>query len=136
MNLNRYLQQHKSIESEMKTIQSLLNTGEIQQNAGEIALNISTLAGKIKMHLLMEDQYLYPGLQKSEDEKVKKLAKAYQEEMGDLAEKFTIYKDKYNTKQKIAQNLSSLKSETVTILQAIEKRIQKEEKELYTFIES
>ncbi len=134
MNLNNYLEQHKTVESEITTIKSLINTNDVQQNAGDIALHISTLAGKIRIHLLMEDKYLYPNLQKSDDERVKRLAKDYQKEMGNLSEKFIAYKDKYNTKQKIAQNLSTIEQETTDIFLVIEKRIQREEKELYKFI--
>jgi len=134
MNLNNYLEQHRTMESEITTIKSLINTKDVQQNAGDIALHISTLAGKLKIHLSMEDKYLYPGLQNSDDERVKKLAEDYQKEMGDLAEKFVTYKDKYNTKLKIVQNLSTLKQETTNILLVIEKRIYREEKELYKFI--
>lgn len=132
MELNNYLEQHRVLESEITTIKSLINRNDVQQNAGDIALHISTLAGKIKFHLSMEDKYLYPELQRSEDERVKKLASDYQKEMGDLAEKFVTYKDKYNTKPKILQNLSIINQETTQIFLAIEKRIQKEEKELYT----
>lgn len=134
MNLNNYLEQHKTVESEITTIKSLINMNDIQQNAGDIALHVSTLAGTIKIHLSLEDKYLYPGLQKNDDERVKKLAEDYQKEMGDLAEKFVTYKDKYNTRQKIAQNLSTLRQETTNILLEIEKRIHREEKELYKFI--
>lgn len=131
MEINNYLEQHRALESEITTIKSLINKNDVQQNAGDIGLHISTLAGKIKFHLSMEDKYLYPGLQRSDDERVKKLASDYQKEMGDLAEKFVIYKDKYNTKPKILQNLSTINQETTQIFLAIEKRIQKEEKELY-----
>jgi hypothetical protein len=131
MDLNNYLEQHRAMELEITTIKSLINTNDVQQNAGEIALHISTLAGKIKIHLSMEDQYLYPGLQRSEDERVKNLAADYQKEMGDLAGKFVTYKDKYNTKPKILQNMSSVKQETSQIFLAIEKRIRREENELY-----
>lgn len=134
MILNNYLEQHKTVEAEIAIIKSLMNTDDILQNIEEIALHVSTLAGKIKIHLSMEDKYLYPNLQKSDDEQVKKLAEEYQKEMGDLSEKFAAYKDKYNTRPKILQNLSTLKQETTNILLAIEKRIQREEKELYKFI--
>lgn len=134
MILNNYLEQHKTVEAEIAIIKSLMNTDDILQNIEEIALHVSTLAGKIKIHLSMEDKYLYPNLQKSDDEQVKKLAEEYQKEMGDLSEKFVAYKDKYNTRPKILQNLSTLKQETTSILLAIEKRIQREEKELYKFI--
>lgn len=134
MNLNTYLEQHMAVEAEISTIKSLINTNNVQQNAGAIALHISTLAGKIKIHLSMEDKYLYPDLEKSENEQVGKLALDYQKEMGNLAEKFVTYKDKYNTKQKIEQNLSTIIQETTQILLAIENRIQREESELYKFI--
>ena len=134
MNLNNYLEQHRGIEAEITTIRTLINKNDVQQNAGDIALHISTLAGKMKIHLSIEDKYLYPGLQVSEDERVKKLATDYQKEMGDLAETFVAYKDIYNTKQKIVQNLSTVKHDTTKILLAIEKRIEREENELYKFI--
>ncbi|HHU73756.1 MAG TPA: hemerythrin domain-containing protein [Clostridiales bacterium] len=136
MNLNNYLEQHKRVEAEITTIKSLLKIDDIEENAGEMARHISTLAGIIKIHLSMEDKYLYPGLQDSEDEGVKELAIDYQNEMGDLAEKFVLYKDKYNTKTKILLNQSSLNQDTTDILQAIEKRLQREEDELYKFIEN
>lgn len=134
MDLKNYLEQHRALVSEITIINSLINMNDVQQNAGNIALHISTLSGKIKIHLSMEDKYLYPELQKSEDERIKKLTADYQKEMGDLAEKFLAYKDKYNTKPKILQNLATIKQETTQIFQAIEKRVQREEKELYKFI--
>lgn len=134
MNLKNYIDQHKRIEEEIVAIKSLINTDDYLENAGDIARHISTLAGKLKVHLSMEDKYLYPILQEREDERVKKLADNYQKEMGDLADKFTAYKDLYNTKLKIMQNQSNFKQDTSNILEAIEKRLNKEENELYNFI--
>lgn len=134
MNLANYLDQHKRVETEITTINSLIDKNDIEQNAGDIARHISTLAGILKVHLSMEDNYLYPDLQKSEDEEVKNLAVNYQKEMGDLAVKLAIYKDKYNTKSKIMQNQATFKEETTNILREIEQRLHKEEKELYNYI--
>ena len=134
MDIKNYLEQHQALITEITTIKSLMSANDVQQHAGDIALHISTLAGKIKIHLSMEDKYLYPGLQESEDKHVRKIADDYQKEMGDLAEKFVNYKDKYNTKPKILQNLEIIKQETTQIFQAIEKRVEREEKELYKFL--
>ena len=91
-------------------------------------------AGKIKIHLSMEDKYLYPELQKRGSEQARKMAIAFQGEMGGLADAFFEYKNQYNTAPKVLQNLGKLQSDRLNIFGKIEKRTQKEEKELYKLI--
>lgn len=134
MNLKNYLEQHHTIAAEIEVIKKLVLDSDIEKNASDIALHISTLAGKIKVHLSMEDKYMYPELEKSEDEHIKKMAEKYQREMGNLAEDFTLYKDKYNTKLKILNHKQEIKSETTNIFGEIEQRVHKEESELYQYI--
>lgn len=134
MDLKNYMDQHESIKEELSAIKKLTSGNDVEENAKEIALHVSTLAGRIKIHLSMEDKYLYPELQKSGSEQERKMALAFQDEMGGLAEAFVVYKDQYNTVPKILQNLGKLQSDTWNILDKIEKRIQKEERELYKLI--
>lgn len=134
MDLKNYLEQHESIKEEMNAIKKLTASSNIADHARDIALHISTLAGRIKIHLSMEDKYLYPGLKERGSEQIKNMATAYQKEMGGLADVFVIYKDQYNTAPKIQQNLKNLKSDTDKVFSEIEKRINKEESELYKFI--
>ncbi|MDD3239806.1 MAG: hemerythrin domain-containing protein [Lachnospira sp.] len=134
MNLKSYLDQHEAVKEEIKIIKSLIGSGNYEKNGRDIALHISTLAGKIKVHLSMEDKYLYPGLIEKGNADVKKMANSYQREMGDLADEFVKYKDKYNTNPKLLQSAESIKSDTEKIFQKIETRMQREENELYKFI--
>lgn len=135
MNLKMYLEQHKAIVDEISIIEGLMKNTEFEDNANEIALHISTLAGKIRVHLSMEDKYMYPSLEKQSDNRIKEMSKHYQDEMGGLASEFVTFKDKYNTKQKILENKDKVQSETKQILQAIKQRVQREEKELYNHIQ-
>lgn len=135
MDLKSYLEQHETVLSEITSIKALMNSNNFDKDTRAIALHISTLAGRIKVHLSLEDKYLYPSLQEHGSEKVVKIAEEYQKEMGDLANRFTTYKNTYNTGSKILQNLSTFEFDTKGIFQAIEKRIEREEKELYHFIE-
>lgn len=135
MNVNNYLEQHNTIAEEISIIKRLVHSNKMENNTGEIALHISTLAGKIKIHLSMEDKYLYPRLKESNRPEVRKLAEQYQKEMGSLAESFVRYKDKYNTMPKIVGNEKELVTDTDSIFKAIEKRVEKEEKELYNLID-
>lgn len=134
MNLKSYLDQHKAVKEEIKIIKSLVASEDYEKNGRDIALHISTLAGKIKMHLSMEDKYLYPGLIEKGSADVKKMANSYQQEMGNLADEFVKYKDKYNTDPKLLQSAESIKSDTEKIFQKIETRMQREENELYKLI--
>lgn len=134
MNLKNYLDQHEAVKEEIRIIKSLVASGDYEKNGKEIALHISTLAGKIKVHLSMEDKYLYPGLIEKGSADVKKMANSYQQEMGNLAGEFVKYKDKYNTNPKLLQSAESIKSDTEKIFQKIETRMQREENELYKLI--
>ncbi len=66
---------------------------------------------------------------------MKKMVIAYINEMGNLAEKYVEFKDKYNTSIKIANNVSGFKKEYRFILSALENRLKKEDLELYPLAE-
>lgn len=134
MNRSSYLKQHEEIRSLMDKIQTLINEKQPEKNAEEIAHNVSVLAGKISIHLSMEDKFMYPKLAESTDEMVRNLAIRYQNQMGGIAQNFVVYKDKYNTKSEVLEGASKIKLETDKIFQEIRNRIQKEENELYQYI--
>ncbi|WP_099467605.1 hemerythrin domain-containing protein [Konateibacter massiliensis] len=134
MNLSSYLEQHKSIAEEIAFIKNNLNAKSVESNADEIALHINQLSGKIKIHLMNEDKFLYPSLGNHQDEGVRKMAADYQTEMGGLQETFKIFKDKYNTKTKILENKELFIKEGTEVIKAIEQRISKEEDGIYLHI--
>ena len=105
MNLLSYLEQHKSIGSEIEKIKEIIKINDFEEHADEIAHHINTLAGKLKIHLLNEDRYLYPN-----------------------------FKDKYNTKSKLLINKLDFRSEIDFIIRKIENRIKKEENGIYKLI--
>lgn len=134
MRIESYLQQHQEIGKEIETIETLVIENSIEENAMDIALHISTLAGKLKVHLSMEDSYLYPELSNRSDSKISEKALQYQQKMGDLASIFTSYKNSYNTKTKILTSASDFKKDTANVLKALKTRVACEEKELYPLV--
>lgn len=134
MNLSSYLDQHKSIREEINWIKSKLTLEKVTENAMEIALHMNQLSGKLKIHLLNEDKFLYPSLIASKEDEIKQMAIEYQNEMGDLQEQFKVFKEKYNVKTKLLEKSELFIEEAKIVILAIEKRILKEEKELYIFI--
>ena len=118
----------------MDEIQKLVNENLPEKNADAIAHSVSRLAGIINVHLSMEDKFMYPGLAKSTDDKIKGLGLRYQKQMGDIAGNFIQYKDKYNTKSGVLKGASGMKMETDRIFKEIRNRIRTEEEELYKYI--
>lgn len=131
MELKHYMEQHQRIWEELSLLKTLCKKQDLEQTAAEIALHISSLAGKLKIHLSSEDQFLYPSFLHSSDSKLVTMANEYQKEMGNLLTVFTEFKDKYNTKLKILSEKASFYGEADKIIGAIETRMQKEEKGLY-----
>ena len=99
-------------------------------NSKEIATTLKNLSGKLKVHLSMEDRYLYPNLKAKNESK--NIAEKFENEMGNLAKEFLNYKEKYNTYIKITESPINFKNETTKIMKALEDRMSREEKDLYT----
>jgi len=127
--------QHLSISEDLSYLITQTEKGEKELDAAETALRISRLAGKLKIHMLEEDKFLYPELLNYPDYEVKMKANQYISEMGSLAEEYARFKTKYNTPGKILADPDTFISEAKTILRALKNRISKEDNELYAFIE-
>ena len=124
-NLDNYFRQHKEISELINTIKTMA-IKDLIANSKEIATTLNNLSGKLKVHLSMEDRYLYPNL------KSKNIAEKFENEMGNLAKEFLNYKEKYNTYIKITESPINFKNETTKIMKALEDRMSREEKDLYT----
>lgn len=131
VNLNR---QHTSIKSEINIIESELKKGSTDINQSEIALHISKLAGLLRIHLLEEDQFLYPNLLQSSQEDIKSMTNQYIQEMGHLAQEYTSFKNKYNVGSKIRGQEELFMKEAHLVIKALKERMEREDEGLYRII--
>ncbi len=123
--------QHVGIKAVISETKSLLNTLENNESQRAIVKNISQLAGQLKIHLSHEDKFLYPSLLNSHDKTLQNKTNQYIKEMGNLSTIYTEFKIKYNTVSRIQENISVAKKEIKAIFNAVEKRISKEDSDLY-----
>jgi iron-sulfur cluster repair protein YtfE (RIC family) len=91
----------------------------------------STLIG----HLKSEDWVLYPRLLASGQGKIAETARAFSDEMGGLAKAYTAYADKW-TATSIDKDWAGYCGETRGIIDALTKRITRENRELYPLLEA
>lgn len=106
----------------------------LEENAFAISQKINTLAGKLKVHLGTEDKHMYPYLLDSGKDDLKKIAKDYVTEMGNISDKFTSYKVRFNTSTKITSDIKGFLDETKRILKILEDRMKKEDENLYPLL--
>ena len=97
----------------------------------QISALLPSLAGKLSIHLAMEDNALYPRLLDSKEEKVRQTAAAFIAQMGDLKKVFKDYTKRWNSSLKIKEQLAEFNRETQTIFAALAERIEREDQELY-----
>lgn len=125
--------QHEEVLTLIKTIRGMIADSP-EEKSKEIAFNINALSGKLKMHLMSEDQFLYPSLMQSGNRTIRNTAQTFNHEMGNLAESFRSFAQKYNTPSKIIQNRIYFITENQKIFQLIEERIKNEDVKLYPLI--
>lgn len=129
-NLDMLKKQHSEVLAMIKNIDTLILVGP-KEKANEIAFNINTLSGKLKMHLMSEDKFLYPGLMNSSNNEVRDTAKEFNREMGGLAEQFSSFVQQYNTPFKIIQSENSFLTDREKTFSLIIERIRREDGKLY-----
>ncbi|QJR00774.1 hemerythrin domain-containing protein [Sphingobium yanoikuyae] len=93
------------------------------------------LARKLMAHLALEDRILYPALQRQGDDRVRTTAARIQAEIGALAESFARYMAAW-TDERITRDWRGFCADSGRILDALARRIDREERVLYPLARS
>lgn len=101
-----------------------------QVDAAAVRKLLSALAGKVNFHLAMEDEALYPRIQRTGDATAKARATKFKNEMGGLGKVFTDYNNKWQVTA-IRSDLEGFTNETRKVFGALAKRIERENADLY-----
>ncbi|SHK24635.1 Hemerythrin HHE cation binding domain-containing protein [Clostridium cavendishii DSM 21758] len=135
-NINNLERQHTEIKDLFLKIKQGINSQDIEANLDMLVMSLNTVAGKLNMHMNSEDKFLYPELINSRNEELKDMAKQYSDEMGNINIEFNNYKNKFNTKRKILNDLDGFLKESKEIFKILEDRIYKEDMYLYPKMKS
>ncbi len=99
--------------------------------AAEHRTLLAQLAGQLKMHLKAEDDALYPRLLTHADAGVRAKAKELQDSMGGIAAAFMAFYEKWIKTDAIAADLAAYRNEVGSFLDALARRMELEDRELY-----
>ncbi|MCP4675430.1 MAG: hemerythrin domain-containing protein [Deltaproteobacteria bacterium] len=111
--------------------------GSTGQNSATILLErIAELATLLEEHLLIEDTYLYPVLKKRQSEEIRTTATRFASELGGIKDAFAVYFAKWKSPEDIMQSNQEFLSDSKSLSNALQQRIEKEDKELFPLIET
>ena len=122
--------QHAGIVETVETLSGYLTEARLAADASGAKAVMAVLAGKLGVHLAMEDKVLYPELMKSPDPRTRATAEGFASEMGDIAEAFTAYTKKWPATS-IGSSPAGFIRETNEIFGILSKRVAAEESVLY-----
>ncbi len=132
----RYRTQHTELLALTDQILTLIAAGDIVGRVASVRALLSALAGKLSIHLAMEDKTLYPNLMLHHDPDIRALAARYSDEMGSLAEDFTQFNRRWLTAAHIEKSPTEFVTEATRIFAALSSRIEKEDQGLYRLVDA
>lgn len=115
-----------------------LLAGEIERDTPPSSVDLFVLRKRLTTrliaHLKAEDWLLYPPLLESSDPEIARIAREFVDEMGGLAAAFNAYVEKWDA-LRITSEWPVYQVETRGIIDALQTRIVRENRELYPLLE-
>lgn len=122
---------HRELLQLIETMKPQLIPSALQRDANQARALLSMLAGKLTVHLAMEDHALYPRLATHSNQDVRKLAEQLKQEMGGIAAMFKDYVARWPTAESIQADSSGFVNKTRQIFAALEARIALEDAQIF-----
>jgi len=130
-----FRKQHEELLVIAGRLTKLLDPVRLAADAASARIQLSDLAGKLKVHLAMEDKGLYPRMIGDTDSSVRDVAKRFVDEMGGIATVFTEYMDRWRSTGAIQQSPQQFVKETRDLVGALASRIDRENTQLYPLLD-
>ncbi len=127
--------QHLEILKSAGQITENLNAKKLSKDAARIHRLLAELAEDINFHLKKEDEVLYPALLRHPEERVRLKARKFLDEMEVTLEIFKKYLEKWSDSSTIQSAPEEFANDTRSIFDALSKRIDNEDNELYPLVE-
>lgn len=134
MNIDKFKHQHTDILARIDGLRALTRAG-VAANAPALAQGIIGISSVIKLHLSVEDQALYPALQRSGDAALARLGQRFQTEMGPIAAAFDAFARRWNTAARLCADEAGFRRDANDVLRRVYERMKHEDHDFYPCIE-
>ena len=135
INTKRYKEDHAELLKIIEEIKQNLDSDKLTKNAKICRKLVLDLLNYLNVHLLAEDNMLYPKLLKSSSDSIKKTAQNVLKDTGSVSQDIDIYKRTWTDLFEIQNNTEEFIKQTNKILESLSSRIEKENNELYHLVD-
>ena len=135
MNIDKFKHQHVSILGSIAALRRLAHAG-VAHNATEIARLVVTMSSTIKLHLAVEDQALYPALQRGSNAELARMGQQYQRDMGPIAQAYEAFARRWNRPESVLRDEQGFRDDANQVLRMVHERMQRENHDFYPRIEA
>jgi hemerythrin-like domain-containing protein len=127
---------HRELHRLAMAIVPLMETERVADESTAIRLNLSTFARKLRVHLLVEDRFIYERLLRHSDPAIVAKATDQQRETHALRDRLARYTRHWTSTEAAIEELDAkFIDETTALLELASKRLDIEERELYPLAE-
>jgi len=133
-NIDKLKQHHVDIKKIAEDMNGHLDEEALSKNATEVRTLMTSIGGKLLVHLSGENSNVYPPLLASEDANVKAVAKKFQDEIESVKAAVSAYTANWPTAASIEGKPAEFIAETKKVFAILTDRMAREDKELYTLL--
>lgn len=90
----------------------------------------------IKLHLAVEDQFLYPVLRNGSNVTLATMGKKFQDEMGAIASAYMVFAGRWNHASKVSNDPEGFRADANQVLRILHERMHQENTIFYPAIEA
>ncbi len=131
---DNFRKQHAELIELVRGIESALDPQKLAAGVSEVRSKLSTLLGKLSLHLAMEDNSLYPRLEKHQDAKIRDVAKKFSTEMSGVKPNVEAFSRKW-TETAIRADGAAFCAEAKSLFGLLADRIQRENTQFYALVD-
>ena len=132
---DRYRAQHADLASLAQQLARMVDGLKSDADCDQVRAELNKLAGKLSVHLAMEDDALYPRLKQHEDAELRQAAERFDREMGGVAGAFKAYNQRWDGRA-IKADVQSFAADTKKVMTVLMNRIQQENTGLYALADA
>lgn len=131
---DNFRRQHVELGDAVRLIEAMLDPQKLAAGAGEARRLLSSLMGKLSIHLAMEDKSLYPRLEQHADATVRDTAKRFAGEMSGVKPTVEAFGRKWSEAQ-IRADAAGFCAEAKQFFGVLADRIKREETQFYVLVD-
>jgi iron-sulfur cluster repair protein YtfE (RIC family) len=131
---DNFRKQHAELVEFVRKIEPLLDPQKLVTAAPEVRALLSTMIGKLSLHLAVEDNSLYPRLKQHKDTNLRELATKFEREMSGLKPVVEAFSRKW-TESAIRADAAAFCAETRKVFTTLADRIQRENTVFYPAVD-